>query len=31
MNSFLTNPFSAGEIKGALFSMNDLKSPGPDG
>ena len=29
-NTFLKKPFSLEEIKGALFSMNPDKSPGPD-
>jgi hypothetical protein len=31
MNSFLRKPFNFVEIKAALNSMGDLKSPGPDG
>ncbi|XP_042972967.1 uncharacterized protein LOC122304769 [Carya illinoinensis] len=31
MNSLLDADFSAGEVKEALFQMNPLRSPGPDG
>lgn len=31
MNNFLLGHISSGEVKAAVFSMNDFKSPGPDG
>jgi hypothetical protein len=31
MNEMLTTPFSAEEVKKALFEIGDLKAPGPDG
>jgi hypothetical protein len=31
MNQFLLAPFSREEVKKALFSIGDLKAPGPDG
>ena len=31
MNQLLMAPFSREEVKKALFSIGDLKAPGPDG
>ena len=31
MNQILMAPFSREEVKKALFSIGDLKAPGPDG
>jgi hypothetical protein len=31
MNDVLLAPFSAEEVKKALFDIGDLKAPGPDG
>jgi hypothetical protein len=31
MNQLLLAPFSRDEVKKALFSIGDLKAPGPDG
>ena len=31
MNSILLRPYTAGEIKKALFQMHPSESPGPDG
>jgi hypothetical protein len=31
MNDELNKPYTAEEVKEALFSIGDLKAPGPDG
>jgi hypothetical protein len=31
MNDMLTAPFAADEVKKVVFSIGDLKAPGPDG
>jgi hypothetical protein len=31
MNELLTTPFTPEEVKKAIFSIGDLKAPGPDG
>ena len=31
MNNFLLTPYTADDVKNAVFSIGDLKAPGPDG